>query len=288
MHSEPETQSRPVENKRGFRRKQRPWGLLAFVSVLVAFGVSEALGARGALAPSSIQGSASEARETPEAPDGAEPVLTAPAPDPEPAPNGPSGTSPDIRPDDDYDYPDDVPDDPGPDPTPPPPPPPPPAPDPPPEPEPPRRPVLVSNDGGQALFSFPSLGADRVMERCVTVKYTGPRDAEVHLFAPRWGTGLDRYLRMTVTRGTSLATQGGPCTAFNPDAQSYAGAGPGVLYSGRLAGFPETLEAADGAHGPATWQSGESHTYRVRVAIVSANAAQGKSTNFELVWQARP
>jgi hypothetical protein len=174
---------------------------------------------------------------------------------------------------------DDQPDDP--DPTPPPPPPPPPSPDPP------SRPLLVSNDRGKALFSVPSLGAGRAKTRCVTLRYRGPSAARVHLFASRFGTGLDRYLKLTVTRGTTSATRAGTCKGFRPDAQDYVGAGRGVLFRGHLTAFPKTAEAAAHRPGSRPWQDGESHTYRFRVAIVSTDAAQGRSASFDLVWQAR-
>jgi hypothetical protein len=119
------------------------------------------------------------------------------------------------------------------------------------------------------------------------VSYRGPRVASVQLFASRFGTGLDRYLELTVTRGTTRATHAGTCKNFKPDAEDYVGAGRGVLFRGRLTEFPKTAEAAARRRGPGAWQDGESHTYRFRMAIVSTNAAQGRSASFDLVWQAR-
>jgi hypothetical protein len=269
----------PPEPADGRPRRRRPWGLLALAGVFIAFGVSEALGTQGTLAESSLQDAdrASSGETGTVEPGGGGNAPTAPGPGYDSLPGYPPLPLPGDTPGDGGAN--DPPDDPV---TPPPPPPPPP----PPRPNPPSRPLLITNDRGKALFTLPALGAGRARARCVTVKYRGPHAARVHLFATRWGTGLDRYLKLTVTRGTARGRHAGSCKGFKPDAQDYVGAGRGVLFRGRLAAFPKTAEAAARARGSSAWQDGESHTYRVRVVITSTNAAQGRSASFDLVWQA--
>jgi hypothetical protein len=112
----------------------------------------------------------------------------------------------------------------------------------------------------------------------VTVTYHGPRPVPVRLYASRSGTGLDQYLKLTVTRGRARSTPDGRCTAFKRDA---------LVFRGRLAAFPSTYEAAARRRPQGAWKNGESHTFRFRVRLVSTNAAQGQSVNFAFFWQAR-
>lgn len=151
-----------------------------------------------------------------------------------------------------------------------------------------KRARLVTNVGGRALFQLPKLIPGRVTARCVTVAYRGPRRARVHLFATRRTTALDPYVTLTVTRGRGRPTRTGACGKFRPDARNYVGAGKGVLFRGKLSTFPRTLKVAARRRGPAAWRKRESHTYRFQVAIAPTNAARGRSSRFNLVWQVRP
>ncbi len=158
-----------------------------------------------------------------------------------------------------------------------PPPPPPDDPGPPPPPHP-ARPILVDSDRGQALFTFPQLGAGRSVTRCITVTYRGPAPSPVRLFAPRVEGELAHFLKVEVARGTARSTERGRCLGFKRDAR---------LFQGRLDDFPTTYEEATARRRLPAWRSNESHTYRFRVRLASSNAAQGLSAGFDFAWEAR-
>ena len=104
------------------------------------------------------------------------------------------------------------------------------------------------------------------------------------------GSGLDAYLDLKVTRGTMAGTPiAGSCTSFAADATSYAGAGPGIVYSGTLQGWPDTSAAGliDPKPGAgATWTHGEAHAYRLQLTLGSASAGQGKTATQSFSWEA--
>jgi hypothetical protein len=133
---------------------------------------------------------------------------------------------------------------------------------------------------GVAL-SLPNAGPGDVAESYVTVRYRGERPAEIRLFGTTEGTGLDRYLALTITRGRGT----GP--GFVPDAADHLGLGPGVVFHGRLADLPDdAAHALTDPHGP--WVGPETWTYRLRVRMTGANAAQGLTAAQTFSWTAVP
>jgi hypothetical protein len=124
----------------------------------------------------------------------------------------------------------------------------------------------------------------------VTITYTGTVPVRVRLYGSRTTNGLDQYVNLTITRGRRNATSSASCAGFQPDAQDYLGAGPGVLFDGTFAGFPTTYEAtADEppGSGAETWTKNESHTYRFRVEVQDDQAAQGLWLTQAFTWEAR-
>jgi hypothetical protein len=111
----------------------------------------------------------------------------------------------------------------------------------------------------------------------------------VRLYGSTSGTGLDQYLDVVVTRGTISAGAFDSCTRFVADALNYIGAGPGVIYSGTLQGFPDTFAAGlvDPLVFPEVWTSGETHAYRSTVTVQSNSAAQGRNATQTFTWEAR-
>jgi len=184
---------------------------------------------------------------------------------------------------------------------PPPPPPPPPSPvapppaaPPPPPPPAPAAPLpsgkLVRNDRGSALIVLNNARPGQTATSCVTITYRARPTTRMKLFGTRTGTGLDRYVQLTVTRGTSNATAPKSCTGFKPDTRNYLGAGKGVVFNGRVAQFPKTWAAAryDPVGGtPERWTKGESRAYRFRVRVVDDQAAMGLWLSQKFSWQVR-
>jgi hypothetical protein len=135
-------------------------------------------------------------------------------------------------------------------------------------------PVSVSTGTG-TMFSLPALEPGEVVTRYATVSAAGS-PASVRLFATVSGTGLARFLSVTVTRGTDGAN------GFVPTATE--GAGSGIVYSGTLAAFP------------ATWRNGidvgetglgRTDTYRFEITLSPAQAAQGLTAGADFEWEAR-
>jgi hypothetical protein len=127
---------------------------------------------------------------------------------------------------------------------------------------------LRSNQGGSATLHLPEGGPGDTATSYVVVRSGLP--ASVELFGTTGGTGLDRYLQLTVTRGSGR--EGG----FVPQA---------VVYRGTLAGFPDSSASAIPDPG-GTWVKGEAHTYRFHVRLVGGNAAQGLTAQQSFEWAA--
>jgi predicted ribosomally synthesized peptide with SipW-like signal peptide len=149
--------------------------------------------------------------------------------------------------------------------------------------------ALSDNDAGSALLSLSSAMPGASSTGCVHVTYGGTLDSGVRLYASVTGD-LAPYLTLTVTRGTDSAPSFSSCASFTPDATNYIGAGPGVVYSGPLSGYPTSYGAGlvDPTSGaPETWASSESHTYKLRIELGSDSAAEARSSTATFTWEAR-
>ena len=181
-------------------------------------------------------------------------------------------------------------------------PPPPPAPQPPPPPpspvSPPAPPApssatgakLVRNDRGSALIVMNNARPGQTASSCVTITYRGSKSVRMKLYGARSGSGLDQYVELTVTRGTSRATTPKSCAGFSADRRNYLGAGNGVVFKGLVSQFPTTWSAAsyDPAGGPAEkWTKGEARAFRFHVRVVDNQAAMGLWLTQKFSWQVR-
>ncbi|MGZ4137715.1 MAG: hypothetical protein ACXVPX_09110 [Actinomycetota bacterium] len=136
-------------------------------------------------------------------------------------------------------------------------------------------PVSVSTSTG-TMFTLPALAPGESVTRFATVTSAGS-PATVRLFATVSGTGLARFLSITVTRGT------GGTKAFVP--ATTGGAGSGIVYSGTLADFPQTW--GGGVRLGGTWPAGHGETYRFEISLSNAAAAQGLTAGADFRWEAR-
>ena len=139
-------------------------------------------------------------------------------------------------------------------------------------------PVLTDSDVGRALFDGGPLAPGGPRTACTTVTNAGPASAAVRLFGSTTGTGLDRFLRITVARGRlTTDAEGGSCRGFESQA---------VLFSGSLRAFPDAYE--EGIADPDTsWDPGQSRAYRITVTLGDDPAAQGLTAGQSFVWEAR-
>lgn len=149
---------------------------------------------------------------------------------------------------------------------------------------------LGDNDLGTALVTLDQATPGDSATGCILVTYGGTLPSEVRLYATVSGA-LAPYLQVRIRRGSDVAPSFPSCTGFVPDTTDYSGAGPGVIYSGTLAGLPSTF--AGGIHDPAllgsdeTWTASEQHSYEVEVTLANDPAAAGLSAAADLHWEAR-
>jgi hypothetical protein len=125
------------------------------------------------------------------------------------------------------------------------------------------------------------VSAGVVMERCIAVTFRGtivPSVVRLH-GAVVGGSGLEAYIDATVDTGTGGSS--GHCDGFTADGTA--------RYHDTLAGL--AADHGDFAHGVTEWRAtraGATNVYRVRVEVLGDNAAQGKSTGFDLRWEVGP
>ena len=80
----------------------------------------------------------------------------------------------------------------------------------------------------------------------MTVTYTGKKTVSMRLYGAGGGTGLEGFVDLTITRGTSTSKASLSCAGFTPDTTNYLGAGAGVIFDGTLATFPHVLRRDGG------------------------------------------
>jgi hypothetical protein len=135
---------------------------------------------------------------------------------------------------------------------------------------------LLDDDAGSALFDELNLSPGDVKRNCIAVSHRGPNPpTEVRLHGTSGGTGLDRYLDMTIEAGSGGRM--GDCTGFT-----------GVpLYKGTLAGF--TREHADFSSGlltPFPTATPSTSTFRFTFVAGDDPTAQGRTASATLTWEA--
>jgi predicted ribosomally synthesized peptide with SipW-like signal peptide len=149
--------------------------------------------------------------------------------------------------------------------------------------------AISDNDVGAALLTLTLAKPGDSDTGCIEVTYSGSLDSSVRLYADASGAA-GSYLTLTVTRGTDWAPAFKSCDGFTADETDYIGAGPGVIYSGALSGFPATYDAAivDAAAGAEeTWTTSEIHSYRFVISVNDDNDAQGQTGAATFYWDAR-
>ena len=149
--------------------------------------------------------------------------------------------------------------------------------------------TLTDNDSGSAMLSLSSAKPGDSDTSCIEVTYTGSLASAVRLHGTTTGTGLDQYLDLRVTRGTTTSPFDS-CTNFTADPTDYNGNGAGVVYSGTLQGFPDAYAGGivdPVAASPESWTAGEKHAYKFVVTVQDNDAAQGKTASQQFTWEAR-
>jgi hypothetical protein len=152
-----------------------------------------------------------------------------------------------------------------------------------------NRPALTLSNGRAPILRLENAGPGDGDTGCVVVSYAGRSAASVRLYGRTIGTGLDRHMTLTITRGTMPISSSGSCRSFAPDSTNYLGAGKGVVFRGTLRRFADSASEGYADPVPALaelWQPGESHAYKLVVALAAANAAQGLRADQTFTWTA--
>ena len=134
-----------------------------------------------------------------------------------------------------------------------------------------RGPILASGDG-RALFTGRPFAPGETRSRCITVTNRGAGQGPVRLYGQTSGSGLDRYLVMSVVRGTLTGTSRS-CRGFHA-------ARP--VFRGSLRQFPDTYR---GGIRLGAWAPRETHVFRFTVRLRNDPAAQGLAAGQSFLWQ---
>ena len=149
--------------------------------------------------------------------------------------------------------------------------------------------TLTDNDAGSAMLALSAAKPGDSDTSCIEVTYTGTIASAVRLYGTTTGTGLDPYLNLEITRGTTTSPFDS-CTNFTPDATGYGNGGNGIIYSGTLQNFPDTYAAGivdPLAASHESWTTNEKHAYKFVVTVQDNDAAQGKNATQQFTWEAR-
>lgn len=132
---------------------------------------------------------------------------------------------------------------------------------------------LVDDDGGRSLFDLANMAPGEQSVQCIVLTYDGsllPADVTVEAEA----TGdLAPYLDVVVERGTGGSFD--DCTTFDADT---------TVFDGTLAQLVRSEPIAAGQ----ALNQGDAFTFRFRFALQDVQAALGRSSTLDIVWEAAP
>ena len=127
-------------------------------------------------------------------------------------------------------------------------------------------PALVQASGTEH-FDMANAAPGETQTADTTITYEGEGLARPRVFATVDGTGLGRYLYVTILSGSG-------------EGAAFSSAGP--IFQGRMSELPTSL--ASGIVDPEAIGQGESRTYRITVTMMDENAAQGLEANATFSW----
>ncbi len=130
----------------------------------------------------------------------------------------------------------------------------------------------------ELLFDADGLYPGMPVDGCVEVRYEGSVPADIRLHAERrGGTGLEDYVDVRAVVDRS----GTGCGA--------AGSNPQLVFEGRLVDLWRSHPAYDsGIPLAGSAVTGELFTISARAVVIDDNRAQGRSTDFSILVEARP
>ena len=153
--------------------------------------------------------------------------------------------------------------------------------------------ALEDNDTGLAMFDLSGLKPNDTQTACIKVVSKSSLPSTVTLYGSTSGSGLDRYLSITITRGT-FSSEPAPrsCTGFVPDSTVHIPGQPqGVIFPAALDVFPDSYAASAILEpvfwAPETWTQDESHVYKIQLTVGDNAAAAGTDVTQTFTWEAR-
>jgi len=152
---------------------------------------------------------------------------------------------------------------------------------------------LTDNDSGGSLFSLSGLEPNNTNTSCIKITALGSLPSSVRLYGTTTSSGLDAHTGVVVTRGHYSPSEPafGSCTNFVADGATYLTGQPqGAVYAGTLQDYPDTWAAGivDPAPGsPETWNTSESHVYKLQLTVSDNRSAEGKDANQSFTWEAQ-
>jgi hypothetical protein len=148
---------------------------------------------------------------------------------------------------------------------------------------------ISDNDSDAAMYTIPNAQPGVLVERCITVTYTGSLPASVHLYASAVGA-IGPFVNLTIDKGTG--TSAFPtCSNFTPDASP-------TVFAGTLGGFAaaHTNFANGSAAFPGVqpaWNQNDVVVYRFQLTLQNTPAAaaqaviDGTSGAHSFTWEAQ-
>jgi hypothetical protein len=148
--------------------------------------------------------------------------------------------------------------------------------------------VVVKNDNNTTNTALPASTAmkpgDSTSE-CLNVTYAGSLPAQVRIYHNSTNTSLERYVKLTVTRGTLSSPNGTSCDSFVPATAD------GAIYSGNLDALPTTYDSGVSDSSEPVWSPGDitpnTRAYKLTAIIEDTNEAQGLNMQNTITWEAR-
>jgi hypothetical protein len=142
-----------------------------------------------------------------------------------------------------------------------------------------RAPMLSNDLAGSHLFSLTGMEPGHEVARCVVVTAHRGATGDVRLYRAGPRRVLNRYLWMTVTRGTARTRWRGSCKSFWPGSRS-------LLYRGPLADYPR--EPAASVVDPGLLKANRGRAYRFTISVLGAPEAEGLRSNVSFGFQLAP
>jgi predicted ribosomally synthesized peptide with SipW-like signal peptide len=146
--------------------------------------------------------------------------------------------------------------------------------------------VYVRDDDGAGVLwnvsnQRPSSAA---VVRCIRVTYDGSLDATVKLYASNASAAVDRYIDVTIEKGSMPGSTAFPtCTGFSSETTIFNSTLDN--FKTNNSNFSNGISSFPGA--ASRWVAGDSVVYRFTTSLANNYAAQGLTSSAGFTWEAQ-